>query len=44
MLEFFKASFLVLYNNDLHDNVIYNITIYADDTSLYSECDQESDL
>ena len=32
------------YINDLSDNVIYNITIYADDTTLYSKCDQASDL
>ena len=29
--------------NDLPDNVICNITIYADDTTLYSKCDQASD-
>ena len=26
------------------DDVICNIVIYADDTALYSKCDQESDL
>ena len=30
--------------NDLPVNVICNIAIYADDTTLYSECDQGSDL
>ena len=30
--------------NDLPDDVICNITIYADDTTLYSKCDQASDL
>ena len=30
--------------NDLHDDVICNIAIYADDTTLYSKCDQASDL
>ena len=30
--------------NDLPDNVICNIAIYADDTTLYSKCDQASDL
>ena len=30
--------------NDLLDGVICNIAIYADDTTLYSECDQASDL
>ena len=33
-----------LYINDLPDDVICNIAIYADDTSLYSKCDQASDL
>ena len=30
----------LLYVNDLPDNVICNITIYADDSTLYSKCDQ----
>ena len=30
--------------NDLPDDVIYDIAIYADDTTLYSKCDQASDL
>ena len=30
--------------NDLPDDVISNIAIYADDTTLYSMCDQASDL
>ena len=34
----------LLYNNDLPDDVICNIAIYADDTTLYSKCDQASDL
>ena len=34
----------LLYINDLPDDVICNITIYADDTTLYSKCDQASDL
>ena len=33
-----------LYINDLPDDVICNIAIYADDTTLYSKCDQASDL
>ena len=33
-----------IYINDLPDNVICNIAIYADDTTLYSKCDQASDL
>ena len=36
-------SFL-LYINGLPDNVIRNIAIYADDTSLYSKCYKASDL
>ena len=35
---------LLLYNNDLPDDFICNIAIYADDTTLYSKCDQASDL
>ena len=30
--------------NDLCDDIICNIAIYADDTTLYSICDQASDL
>ena len=30
--------------NDLHDDVICDIAIYADDTTLYSKCDRASDL
>ena len=33
-----------LHINDLPDNVICDIAVYADDTSLYSKCDQASDL
>ena len=48
MVEFLKRPFLVLlfscYINDLPDNVICNIAIYADDTTLYCKCDQASDL
>ena len=32
------------YINDLPDDVICNIAIYADDPALYSKCDQASDL
>ena len=32
-----------LYTNDLPDDVICDIAIYADDTTLYSRCDQASD-
>ena len=34
----------LLYINDFLDDIICNITIYADDTTLYSKCDQASDL
>ena len=34
----------LLYINDLPDDVICNIVIYAVDTTLYSICDQTSDL
>ena len=45
MLEFLRAPFLVLlYINDLPDDVIYDIAIYTDDTALCSKCDQASNL
>ena len=34
----------LLYINDLPDDVICNIAIYHDVTTLYSNCDQASDL
>ena len=37
-------TLFLLYINDLRDNVICDIAIYADDTTLYSKCDQASDL
>ena len=37
-------TFFLLYINDLPDNVICNIAIYADDTTPYLKCDQVSDL
>ena len=33
-----------LYINDIPDDVICNIVIYADDITLYSKCDKASDL
>ena len=36
-------TFFLLYINDIPD-VICNIVIYTDDTTLYSKCDQASDL
>ena len=35
---------LVVKTNDLPDDVNCSIAIYADDTTLYSKCDQTSDL
>ena len=43
MLEFLKGQFFVLHFSDLPD-VICNTAIYADDTTVYSKCDQVSDL
>ena len=37
-------TLFLLYTDDLPDNVIFNIAIYADDTTPYSKCDQTSDL
>ena len=49
MQEFSRVSILgptlfLLYTNNLPDDVICSITIYADDTTLYSKCGQASDL
>ena len=50
MLEFLKDPFLVLhfsyYKLMAFEMMLYisNIAIYADDTTLYSESDQTSDL
>ena len=44
MLEFLKHPFFILHFSDLPDDVICNIAIYADDTTLYYKCDQASDL
>ena len=37
-------TFFLLYINDLPDDVICDIAIFADNTILYSKCDQASDL
>ena len=44
MLEFLKATLFLLYNNDLPEDVICDITIYVDDNTLYSKCHQASVL
>ena len=36
-------TLFLLYINDVPDDVICNIAIYADDTTLYSKCDKASD-
>ena len=42
--QMFGPTLFLLYINDLPDGAIYGIGIYADDTTLYSGCDQASDL
>ena len=37
-------TLFLLYINDLPDDVICNLAICADDTTLYSKCDQAPDL
>ena len=39
-----STTFFLLYINDLPNDVICDIAIYADDTTLYSKCDRASDL
>ena len=39
-----SPTLFLLYINDVPDDVICDIVIYADDTTLYSKCDQASDL
>ena len=39
-----SPTLFLLYVNDLPDDVICDIAIYADDTTLYSRCDWASDL
>ena len=42
--SFLGPTCFLLYTNDLPDDVICNIAIYADGTTLFSKCDQASDL
>ena len=37
-------TLFLLYINGLPEDVIWDIAIFADDTTLYSKCDQASDL
>ena len=37
-------TLFLLYINNLPDDAIYDIAIYADDINLDSKCDQASDL
>ena len=39
-----SPTLFLLYINDLPDNIICDIAIYADDTTLYSKCNQAFDL
>ena len=40
----FGPTLFLLHINDLRDDIMCDIAIYADDTTLYSKCDQASDL
>ena len=44
--EFLNVLFMVLHFSEytLITFLIFNVASYADDTALYSKCDQESDL
>ena len=37
-------TLILLYINDFPRDIICNIAIYTDETTLYSKCDQASDL
>ena len=39
-----RPTLFLFYINDLPDDIICNIATYADDTTLYSKCDQASNL
>ena len=44
LILFLVLHFSYKYINDLPNDMICDIAIYADDTTLYSKCDQESGL
>ena len=44
MSSSYKYLLFLLYFNNLPDDVICDIAIYADDTTLYPACDQASDF
>ena len=37
-------TLFLIHIKDLHDDVICNIIVYADDATLYSKCDQASNV
>ena len=39
-----RPTLYLIYINDFPDNIICTIAIFTDDTTLYSKCDQVSDL
>ena len=39
-ISIFAATLFLQYNNDLPGDVICDIAIYTDDTTLFSNCDQ----
>ena len=40
----YGSTLFLLYIDDLPDDIICNIAIYADDNTLYPKCDRTSDL
>ena len=42
--SFLGPTLFLIYVNDFPNDVICDITIYVDDTALYSKCYQSSDL
>ena len=40
----FSPTLCLICNNDHPDDVVCNVAIYADDTTLYSKCNKASDL